>query len=160
MTRGSCFAAGVLILVGACGPSAGKAGQCKSEIGVGDLVVTEVFADFKAPTGGTGADEGKEWFEIFNASDNAIDLEGMRVDHGRPDGSKIKSHVMTTVTLAPGEYLTLGNSPPDLTPPYIDYGYSADLGDMFNTDGGKISLNCGDTEIDNAIYDSVKEGHS
>ncbi len=123
-------------------------------------MITEVFADFKAPTGGSGADEGKEWFEIYNASDAPIDLQGLRIDHSRPDGSKLKSHTMETFTLAPGAYVTLGNSAPDLLPPYVDYGYSADLGDMFNTDGGKIALNCGDTEIDSANYDSVKEGHS
>jgi len=149
-----------LIAAAACGPSGGGKGTCKDSIGVGDLVITEVFADFKAPAGGTGADEGKEWFEVYNASDRPIELEGVRVDHSRPDGSKLKSHTMAAVTLAPGQYFTLGNSTPDLVPPYVDYGYSADLGDFFNTDGGKLALSCGDSEIDSAQYDSVKEGHS
>ena len=159
MVRGIVLAVGMLALT-ACGPSANTTGACKDSIVVGDLEVTEVFADFKAAAGGSGADAGKEWFEIFNASDRPIDLEGLRIDHSRPDGSKLQSHVMTTATVAPGQYFTLGNSTPDLVPAYIDYGYSADLGDMFNADGGKIALNCADSEIDSAIYDTVKEGHS
>jgi hypothetical protein len=158
MVRG--LVAASLAVLGACGPSGGKDGVCKDSIVVGDLVITEVFADFQAPAGGTGADEGKEWFEIYNASDRPIDLEGLRIDHSRPDGDKLNSHVMQTVTLAPGQYFTLGNSTPDLIPAYVDYGYSADLGDMFNSDGGKFALSCGDSEIDSALYDSVKSGSS
>lgn len=150
----------LLLLAGACGPSEKGGGACKDSLVVGDLVITEVFADSKAPVGGSGADEGKEWFEIYNASDRPIELEGLRVDHSRPDGSKLKSHVMEAVTIAPGQYFTLGNATSDLVPAYIDYGYSADLGDFFNTDGGKLALACGDTEIDSTNYDSVKEGRS
>ncbi len=150
----------VLLALGACGPSEGKQGECRDSLVVGDLVITEVFADFKAPTGGTGADEGKEWFEIYNASDRPIELEGLRVDHSRPNGDKLKSHVMAAVTIAPGQYFTLGNATPDLVPAYVDYGYSADLGDMFNSDGGRLSLNCGDSEIDATDYEMVKQGAS
>ena len=66
----------------------------------------------------------------------------------------------TDVTVGPGQFFTLGNATADLVPPYIDYGYSADLGDFFNTDGGKLVLACKSTEIDHATYESVKEGHS
>ncbi|HEU0035648.1 MAG TPA: lamin tail domain-containing protein [Kofleriaceae bacterium] len=146
-------------VLSACGPSS-KEGTCKDTLVAGDLVITEVFADFAAPAGGTGADEGKEWFEIYNASDRALDLKGLTVTHSRPDGSKAKQHIMAEVTIAPGQFFTLGNSTPDLVPPYIDYGYSADLGDLFNTDGGKLALSCGDSEIDSAEYQTVKSGHS
>jgi len=123
-------------------------------------VITEVFADYKAAAGSTGVDTGKEWFEIYNAADHPIQLQGMTITHSRPDGSKGNSHTMTDVTIDVGQYLTLGNSTPDLLPPYVQYGYSADLGDFFNTDGGKLALDCGGTEIDSATYDSIKEGHS
>src|SRR5262245_42979146 len=146
-------------LVAGCGPGSGDNG-CKDKILPGDLVITEVFPDFKAPPGGTGTDTGKEWFEVYNASDRPIQLQGLTITHSRPDGSKGNSHAMADVTIAPGQYRVLGNSTPDLLPAYVDYGYSADLGDLFNTDGGKIALLCGSTEIDNAIYDTVKEGHS
>lgn len=152
-------AASLALLATACGPDS-SSGGCKDDLLAGDLVITEVFADFKAPPGGAGADEGKEWFEIYNASDRPLSLKGLTITHSRPDGSKAKQHVMADVTIAPDQFFTLGNSTSDLLPAYIDYGYSADLGDLFNTDGGKLALSCGDKEVDSATYENVKEGHA
>ncbi|HVK82960.1 MAG TPA: lamin tail domain-containing protein [Kofleriaceae bacterium] len=143
----------------ACGPGS-NAGECDDTLLAGDLVITEVFADAKAPPGGSGTDEGKEWFEVYNATSRPVELKGLTITHSRPDGSRGKSHVMADITVAPGQYLTLGNSADDLLPAYVDYGYGADLGDMFNTDGGKLALACGAKEIDAATYESVKEGRS
>jgi len=149
-----------LAALAACGPSDNEGG-CKDTLVAGDLVITEVFADYAAPMGGTGADEGKEWFEVYNASDRPIELAGLAIIHGRPDGSATpKQHLVTSITVAPGQYLTLGNSVKDLLPAYIDYGYGADLGDLFNTDGGKLELRCGTSLIDEATYESVRSGHS
>lgn len=142
-----------------CGPSS-QAGDCTDTLLAGDLVITEVFADAKAPPGGSGTDEGKEWFEVYNASDRPLELEGLTIAHSRPDGSRAKSHVMKSVTIAPGQYFTLGNAAPDLLAPYVDYGYGADLGDLFNTDGGQLALSCGSDEIDRALYEAISEGRS
>jgi hypothetical protein len=126
----------------------------------GDLVITEVMADFAAPTGSSGTDDGREWFEIFNNTDRPLSLKGLTVVHSRPDGSKSATHTMDDVTVGPGQYFTLGNATQDLVPPYVDYGYGADLGDFFNTDGGKLALKCDTSTIDEAIYDSVRSGHT
>jgi hypothetical protein len=82
------------------------------------------------------------------------------VIHGRPDGSRQRSHVIDDVTLAPGQFFTMGNSAQDLLPAYIDYGYRDDLGDLFNTEGGKLELRCGDATIDEASYSDVRAGRS
>src|SRR5262249_13736842 len=148
-----------LSFVAACGPADGGTG-CKEKFLPGDLVITEVFADFQAPSGGTGTDTGKEWFEIYNNTERPVSMKGLTIVHSRPDGTKAQSHTMTDVTLAPGQYFTLGNATQDLVPAYVDYGYSADLGDFYNTDGGKLALKCTDSEIDSAVYDGVKAGHS
>ncbi|MBA3394415.1 MAG: lamin tail domain-containing protein [Deltaproteobacteria bacterium] len=148
------------LVLPSCGPSDDEGG-CKDNLRPGDLVITEVFADYAAPTGGTGADEGKEWFEVYNASDRPIELEGVKISHGRPDGStRPKEHVVAFATIAPGQYLTLGNSTKDLLPAYVDYGFSADLGDFFNTDGGRLELRCGTSLIDAADYQNVRSGRS
>jgi hypothetical protein len=146
-------------VVVACGP-ADQEGACKDKLVAGDLVVTEVFADYQAPGGGTGADEGKEWIEIYNAAGRPVELRGLTVIHGRPDGSRQKSHVLDDVTIAPGQFFTMGNAAQDLLPPYIDYGYGDDLGDLFNTEGGKIDLQCGEAPIDSALYLGVRAGRS
>lgn len=150
---------GAALGLAACGPTT-KSDGCVDTLIAGDLVVTEVFANYKAPPGGAGTDEGKEWFEVYNAGDRPLELEGMTIVHSRPDGSKEQVHVMEKITIAPNQYMTLGNSVADLLPAYIDYGYSADLGDFYNSDGGKLALKCGDTEIDNAVYDGIVEGRS
>ncbi len=147
------------VLLAACGPD-DSSGPCKDDLVAGDLVITEVFADYAAPDGGTGTDDGKEWFEIYNNADRPISLKGLKIVHSRPDGSKPAAHTMEDITLAPGQFFTLGNSTSDLVPPYVDYGYSADLGGLYNTDGGKLTLSCGDQEIDSATYEMVKSGHS
>ena len=149
----------VAVFASACGPGS-ESGDCSDTLLPGDLVVTEVFADAKAPPGGSGTDDGKEWFEIYNNTERPVELKGMTLTHSRPDGSRAKSHTMKAVTIAPGQFFTLGNSADDLLPAYIDYGFGADLGDFFNTDGGQVTIACGGSEIDSAIYESVKEGHS
>jgi hypothetical protein len=119
-----------------------------------------VFADFHASSGGTGVDTGKEWFEIYNASAARIELAGVTITHSRPDGSKANRHVLGAAAIAPGQYFTLGNAAQELVPAYIDYGYGTDLGELFNSEGGKLALACGDGEIDSASYDGVTEGHA
>jgi len=155
---GLCAIAGVAALAAGCGPTTPAAG-CKAQLLPGDLVITEVFADYKAAPGGNAGDAGKEWFEIYNARGQPIDLEGVSITHARPDGSASNAHTMSGATIAPGQFFTLGNATGAL-PPYIDYGYGDDLGDLFNTGGGKLTLSCDDREIDSAIYDAVREGHS
>ena len=148
-----------LVPLAACGPDE-STGACKESFIAGDLVITEVFADYAAPEGGTGTDDGKEWFEIYNNSDRPVSLKGVSVVHSKIDGTKPSTHVLKDVTIAPGQFFTLGNATQDLLPAYVDYGFGADLADFFNTGGGTLALKCGEQEIDSAVYDAVKSGHS
>jgi hypothetical protein len=148
-----------LVVLAGCGPASSDV-ACKDHFVAGDLVITEVFADFQAPAGSTSSDASQEWFEIYNNTERPLDLTGLQVVHSRPDGSKMQTHTMRQIAIAPGQYFTLGNSAPALVPAYVDYGYGADLGQFYNTDGGKLALKCDDSEIDSALYDSIKAGHS
>ena len=152
------FALVSLGLLAACGPSEDE-GACKDDLLAGDLVITEVFADYKPPPGGSGEDTGKEWLEIYNATDRPVDLEGVTVVHSKVDDTDPEPHVMAKITIAPGQFFTLGNATSDLIPAYVDYGYAADLGGLYNS-SGKIALKCGESEIDSAIYEAVKSGKS
>ncbi|MBA3459411.1 MAG: lamin tail domain-containing protein [Deltaproteobacteria bacterium] len=120
----------------------------------GDLVVTEVFSD------PSGADDGREWFEIYNASDHAAALEGLTITHSRGDGQMRRATTLEEVTLAPGEYLVLGNVAAELRPTWVDVGYGAKLGDFYNSGAGRLALACGGTEIDAATYGNVRAGLS
>ncbi|MBK7073651.1 MAG: hypothetical protein IPH44_15230 [Myxococcales bacterium] len=142
----------------ACGPS-DDTSDCTGLV-AGTLVVSEVQADFDAPTGSSGADTGHEWFEIYNASTAPVELAGVLVEHMRPSETVGKAHTMRTVTIPANGYLVLGNVVPEAAPAHVDYGYGADLGDLYNADGGKLKLSCGGVLIDEAIYDGVEPGHT
>jgi hypothetical protein len=64
------------------------------------------------------------------------------------------------VSIAAGEYLVLGNVLDELKPDHVDVGYENRLGDLYNTGEGRLSLHCGDTEIDRAPYADVAPGVS
>jgi hypothetical protein len=142
----------------ACGPSDDTT-DCTGLV-AGTLVVSEVQADYDAPTGASGADTGHEWFEIYNASSTPVELAGVVVEHMRPSETVGKTHTLRTVTIPANGYLVLGNVIPEAAPAHVDYGYGADLGDLYNADGGKLTLSCGGVVIDEAIYDSVEPGHT
>jgi hypothetical protein len=152
--RAPCLAVAPAVLaLAACGPPALTTGACTRRL-PGDLVITEVFAD------GDGDDTGREWFEIFNATAQPIDLAGLTITNSRPDGSRGNAHVVRAATVAPGQYFTLCNAPDGQVPPYVDYGYGDDLGQLFNTGGGKLTIACDGQEIDSAPYADVKPGHA
>ncbi|MCX4245247.1 lamin tail domain-containing protein [Paraliomyxa miuraensis] len=116
----------------------------------GDLVISEIMAD--AP----GADSGREWFEIYNASSNEIDLAGTTLILSKEDGTSAKAHLIArSWVLGPQEYGVVGALLDDETVlavvPYVDYGYADDLGDMSNT-AGRLAIACGDETIDDVLY--------
>jgi Lamin Tail Domain len=142
----------------ACGSDASA--TCKATLLPGDLVITEIFADYAAPSGSSGADTGKEWFEIYNASAAPVDLDGLVLTLSHADGTMPKSHTMTAQVLQPGAYLVLGDVDPALLPPWVGYGYGGDLAEMNNSSGGKLALSCNNDEIDHAVFAEVKSGFS
>jgi len=154
------IAVAIAATLAACGPTPPDATGCRAALLPGDLVITEVFADFQASGQAGGGDTGKEWFEIYNARDEAIDLSGLTITASRGDGSRPRAHTIRQARIAPGQYFTLGSAAPGATPAYVDYGYGADLGDLANTDGGTLALACGGAEIDRASYAGVRAGHA
>ncbi|MEZ4365400.1 MAG: lamin tail domain-containing protein [Kofleriaceae bacterium] len=144
----------------ACGFEDGGGTSCKESLLPGDLVITEIFADADAPSGSSGTDEGREWFEIYNATDRTLDLAGVTLRLSRPDGTKAKVATLSTLIVAPGDYVVVGNVLPELKPAWVDYGYAAALGDLYNTDGGLLAVGCGGVDLDVATYDAVVVGSS
>ena len=143
----------------ACGPGDPTAPACDGLV-AGDLVITEIFADHAASGDGTGADLGKEWFEVYNASGRDLDLGGLSLVHSRADGSGGKEHVLADVSLPAGGYLVLGNVAADLIAAPVGYGYGPDLGDLHNSGGGQLAIACGAAAIDTAVYGDSDAGRS
>jgi hypothetical protein len=144
-----------LLSLGLTGCSAGSSGTptCKSNLLPGDLVITEIMAN------PAGNDEGKEWFEIFNASKTEIDLSGVKVSAGRADGSGELFHVISKAKIQAGQYFVLGGILPDVKPEFVNYAYGADLGSLRNSNG-RISVECGNSILDRAVYGDLLDGVS
>jgi hypothetical protein len=134
-----------LVLV-ACSPAATE--PCRESLAPGDLAISEVFARYK----GTGGDRGRQWFELYNATDRMLDLAGLELaaDHGK--------HRITHLAMAAHTFATLG----DVTdlPEYLDYGYGDELGTLADIGSGTLSLRCEAAVIASIEYGDAKPGHS
>jgi hypothetical protein len=145
--------AALLLAASAGGCADGGADTCAALL-PGDLVITEVFAD------PTGPDDGGEWFEVFNASDQPIVLDGITLVSTRGDGSKRRTSTVKSGTVEPGAYIVFGNVAADLRPPWVDIGYGNGLRDLYNTGVGRLALQCGSKDLASAVYDNVRSGRS
>ena len=149
-------AALALVAVGAaCSQSEpiGVGSGCVGAFIAGDLVVSEIFAN------PAGTDDGKEWFEIYNASSGAASLGGVQLVTAKNDGTGERKHRMRATTLAAGGYLVVGGVEDGALPAGVDYGYGDDLGDLRNT-AGRIQLLCGTTIVDSTDYATAPEEQS
>ena len=111
-------AAALSTAAASCGSSSSDdAGDCGSLL-PGDLVITEIMAN------PAGSDSGNEWFEIYNASSEAITLTGLTLFTSREDGTSEEEHEFAEVTIEAGQYLVVGSvlNDPTLLPPHVDYG--------------------------------------
>src|SRR3990167_650098 len=134
------------LLLAGCGESGGAADGCVDQLLAGDLVITEVFADFAPPPDSSGVDDGQEWFEIYNAANRPLDLTGLVVTHSRGSGEMARALRLPALTIGAGEYLVLGNAADDLRPGWVDLGYGAGPGAPCNSGDGPVPLQCGDPE--------------
>jgi hypothetical protein len=144
----------VLILATLAGCAASeplKGNACLGNFLPGDLVISEIMAN------PDGADEGKEWIEIYNATDKVADLSGLKVQVSATDGTGEKAHVMQPAQIVAGQYFVLGGVLPAVKPAYVDYAFGADLGAMRNN-GGHVVLLCVSTTVDSVTYGETKDG--
>lgn len=151
--------AAALLTLPACGDDAPPtAGACEAGLLPGDLVITEIMAD------PPGADAGREWFEIYNASPTELDLRGVLLVHSREDGTDAKLHLVPrSFVIPPDDYGVAGALLDEddvlAVVPYVDYGYGDGLGNMRNT-AGRLAVACDDTIIDEALYAEPTQGAS
>jgi len=142
----NCAASGGICLDGSCvepadGPET-----------AGALIITEVMARSRA-----GLDPG-EWFELFNTTEDTVDLFGCSIG----DGTNPAQHTISRpLAVAAGSYVVLGASADRSvngnTP--VDYAWT---GFALRNDGDTISLTCGDLRVDTFTYpgSSVALGQS
>ncbi len=125
--------------------------QCIGEFGNGDLLFTEVLID------PWYTDDGAEWIEIYNPTDNRVDVAGLILRTTRQDGTSRVVTALPHFFVDSQSYAVLGNVAPEYTPSFVDIGYGRKIGNLRNT-GGRISLVCGDTVVDEFVYQQSIEG--
>jgi hypothetical protein len=135
-------------VLAACAPAATV--PCQDRLAPGELVITEVFARYK----GTGGDRGRQWFEIYNATDRDLELAGLELAAGSG------KHRIAQLAVGPHTYTTLGDNAPGELPAYLDYGYGDDLGTLADVGSGMLALRCEATDIATLAYGDAKPGHS
>ena len=145
------IATGVVACEGSGG--GGNSGEdCASNLLAGDLVITEILAN------PSGADEGNEYFEIFNPSTSPVDLTGLALIASRDDGMNENTHVMRSTTIAAGQYFVIGGVLDEFKPSYVDYGAANDL--TLRNSKGRLALQCQGNLVDEVTYESAPDGAS
>jgi len=115
------------------------------DIRAGDLVLTEI-------RGSQSNDTYGEWVEVYNASEQSIDLSGLSVAFIKLDGSTQSALlVRSEVVLAAGEYGVLGRQVPGAEPAYVDYGYIDDIDRKLYDTAAVDIRSCGE-RIDLVVY--------
>ena len=114
---------------------------------VHQLLITEIFYN---PPGGSGSDS-LEFIELYNASDESIPLQGMKITEGF-------QFVFPDEELDPGDYLLIGNNPDAIrntffVPNSVNI-WTYDSGELSNSEEEDIVLLDGnDLLVDEVHYD-------
>jgi|GEM_PF-2018126 len=112
----------------------------------GDLVITEIMNN------PDGADDDAEWFEVYNTTGAAIDLDGFTLSDLDTD-----THTVSGTVLVPaGGYAVLGtNADSSLNGGItLDYAYGADIA-LANGDDELLLAAPGGVTVDEVIYDDA-----
>jgi hypothetical protein len=101
------------------------------------LVINEVLVNPLNPTLDTNA----EWFELYNAGSLPVDLQGLVIADSAASGRRPYHFIASSVTVAPGAYVVLGNSTNTTVNGGVpvDYAYGAALSLVNSLDAVKIS---------------------
>ncbi len=143
----------LLLVLGSCGREELGAASACDDLAPGDIVITEVHAN------PDGRDGEAEYVELFNASGELLSLDGLSLVTGRSVGTGESSHRFFEASMAPGDYLVVGNAPFDAMPPHLDYSYGSTLGSLRNSDA-LVSVRCDELLIDQVIYERTSDGRA
>lgn len=101
------------------------------------LVINELLVN----PGGTISDANGEWVELYNAGSRPVDLENLVMADSAASGRRPFTLISTSISVAPGAYVTLGNTANTTNNGGVpvDYAYGAAMAFANSLDAFKIS---------------------
>jgi hypothetical protein len=117
-------------------------------VSISDLLITEIMVNPSALPDSRG-----EWFELYNPTDQEVNLEGISFGDDSGNRHRFESDLL----ILPGEYLTLARSgDPGFLPDYVYDDF------ILSNSGDEIVLRNGLTELLRLDYDADfdQAGHS
>lgn len=106
-----------------------------------------------------GADGGKEWFEVYNADSESVDLSSLSARIGGSN-HKIKADITSRGDLAPGAYAVVADDADAFRSTYPNYsGLALDSVVSLNNSGSEIALVNGEVVLNSVKY-SAGQGAS
>ena len=113
---------------------------------VGSVIITEILNN------ADGNDDGKEWFEIYNTSDSAIDLQDWTVTD---EGSNAFT-ISESLVIEAGGFLVLGEEtdPALNSGAEVDYAWGTNTNFTLGNSEDEVILSCGGVIIDMVAYDN------
>ncbi len=117
------------------------------DVGVGDIIITEIMKDPRAIT-----DEKGEWFELRNMTTSPVSLHGWTIEDA--DGQSHKISSTPALTIGASALVVLGNNgnPATACGVDVDYAYSNFSLDNDGVDGIMLVAPDG-TVVDEVFYD-------
>ena len=114
---------------------------------IGDIIITEIMQNPRNPI----SDNDAEWFEVYNTTDIAIDLNGWTI---RDNGTNLDT-IENSLVVAAGGFIVLGvNSDMAVNGGVvIDYQYSSSI-KLANGSDALILKNTSAVTIDSVIWDN------
>ena len=113
---------------------------------VGSVIITEILNN------ADGNDDGKEWFEIYNTSDSAIDLQ----DWTLTDEGSNAFTISESLVIEAGGFLVLGEEtdPALNSGAEVDYAWGTNTNFTLGNGDDEVILSCGGVIIDMVAYDN------
>ena len=115
------------------------------DVGPGDLVISEVMAD------PSGSETDREWFEVYNTTGDAIDLDGLTFSDDGVDAFTVNNG--GPLLIASGGYLVFGRNPSAAANGgvAVDYVYT---GMALANSTDELVISAGAVEVDRVVYDA------
>ncbi len=122
----------------------------------GALLITEVYAD------AIGADAGKEWVEVYNASSEALDLNGIRLVNTATNTREATVTDESCLSLPAGAYAVIGGNAvtAENGGVVVDAVAPELLSSNLYNEESTLTLFSGSVEVDSAVIPDPMEGRA